>query len=201
MNAFRVLISHLILLLVLPQTVLADSASLAEKSKSELLELLKNQPEGSRAYRFKRQGEDEEKSSTFTLILNKNHSNSFLAVKKSTDINQGEKRYPLKAGQIENLTQFEKFSNFWSLPEKQGKVGFDGAYWQLEGARGTEYHKTTRWSPLPPYYSSVMDKNGKIVKSPRTPAGSDSKYSDEVGLDMFCLLIMLTEPEFSEELY
>lgn len=166
---------------------------------SNLLNILKSQPDGARVYQFSRAGAENNKLSTFTLILNNNGIDSFLIVRNSTS--GIESNYRLNPGQVSNLVNFETSSKFWNLPEQAGKKGLDGTQWQLEGVKANEHHKTVRWSPLPPYYSSIMDKKGKIVKNPATPIGSDFKQSDEVGLDMFCMLIMLTQPNFSESLF
>lgn len=190
--------SALALLLLSFQLSFADSAN-KEGVNSSLFDILKSQPEGSRVYQLSRTGVEKADSSIFTLILNNNEAGSYLNVRNTssgTEIN-----YKLNSGQVSNLVNFEATSQFWRLPEHAGKNGLDGALWQLEGVKANKHHKTIRWSPLPPYYSSIMDKNGEIVKDPATPIGSDLKQSDEVGLDMFCIIIMLTQPNFSEDLF
>ena len=108
----------------------------------------------------------------------------------------------LTPGQVTNLLRAETMSNFWDLPKDAGNAGFDGATWKMEGATAGQTHTTERWSPLPPYYSSVMDeKTHKLIKAPNTRPEDESKSSDEVGLDIFSLQVLFLKPGFDEELY
>jgi hypothetical protein len=38
-------------------------------------------------------------------------------------------------------------SDFWSLATNDGRMGFDGANWLIEGRRGDTFHAVNRWSP------------------------------------------------------
>lgn len=38
-------------------------------------------------------------------------------------------------------------SDFWSLAINDGRMGFDGANWLIEGRRADTYHAVDRWSP------------------------------------------------------
>lgn len=111
--------------------------------------------------------------------------------------------YAITEANIKNLARFEFASGFWKLPRMVDRKGFDGAMWVLEAVRSDGfYNRTDRWSPLPPYYSKVMDHDtGELVKSPSTPVEREVKYSDEVGLDMLCLYILLMNPDYDELIY
>ncbi|MFV3412852.1 hypothetical protein ACQCLI_22855 [Pseudomonas nitroreducens] len=198
MKIVKFTIPFMVLLALSLQTASADTEE-KHGENTHILNILKNQPEGARVYMLRRIEGESKKFSTFTLILNNGNYESYLNVRENSS--GVEKNYKLNPGQVSNLKRFEASSQFWRLPEYAGENGLDGSKWQLEGAKLNEYHKTIRWSPLPPYYSGIMDKGGNVVKDPNTPPGSDVKQSDEVGLDMFCILIMLTQPNFSESLF
>lgn len=177
------------------------------KSKSpeeiELRSYAKKDTIDYKAFRLTLKGE-KESNTIITLIVKNGDEKPSLTIKKGKNmsIGNGNKKIWLTENQIENLKSFELGSNFWKLPTENGKVGFDGAEWILEGIDGPTYHKTIRWSPLPPYYSFVMDpKTDELIKSPNTPPGSDYKYSDEVGLDMLCLFILMSHPNSDELLH
>lgn len=100
-----------------------------------------------------------------------------------------------------NLTRGVLMANFWERPRKNGRMGFDGVTWKMEGIEGNQENTTERWSPLPPYYSFMLDRStDKLVKDPRTTPDQDAKSSDEVGLDVFSLMVIYLKPGFDEEL-
>lgn len=155
-----------------------------------------------KAFRFTLSKGEKENNTTITLIVKNGDEKPSLTIKRGKNMSDSDERIWLTDNQIENLQSFELGSNFWKLPTENGKVGFDGAKWILEGIDGPTYHKTIRWSPLPPYYSFVMNpKTDEFIKSPNTPPGSDYKYSDEVGLDMLCLFIFMSHPNSNELLH
>ncbi|WP_143518045.1 hypothetical protein [Pseudomonas sp. PIC25] len=180
------------------------STSSETAGEIELRSYAESQDTDYKAFRFTLlRGELEDKL-IYTLILRNGNEKPSLTIKKYRNGKDQfvEKKIWLTERQLINLRSFERASNFWKLPTEHGVKGFDGATWTLEGVDGPIYHRTNRWSPLPPYYSSVMDpKTHELVKSPHTPPGSDFKYSDEVGLDMFCLLIILMQPGFDDLIY
>jgi hypothetical protein len=114
-----------------------------------------------------------------------------------------ESKSTLTATHIENLKMFLLGSQFWSLPSKNGKTGFDGATWILEGIKDEKYHYTKRWSPLPPYFgwSGTRVDGELIMKRLNPPFENQVKHSDEVGLDFLCLYIMLMTNQSPEVIY
>lgn len=114
-----------------------------------------------------------------------------------------DEEYAVTVRELENLKRLEFASGFWKLPTYVDRKGFDGALWVLEGVRADGvYNRTERWSPLPPYYSRVRDREtGELVRSPNTPEGADVKGSDEIGLDLFCLYILLMNPKYDGLIY
>ncbi|EAA3799176.1 hypothetical protein DOQ73_23260 [Salmonella enterica subsp. enterica] len=105
----------------------------------------------------------------------------------------------LSEGQIKNILRMKAASNFFERPFRVNRGGFDGVLWRLEIIEGGKAHSTERWSPLPPYYSKRLDKKtGRLV--PIEPEKA-IKQSDEVALDMLCILIMMSTPGFDELLY
>ncbi|MFE1814327.1 hypothetical protein [Metapseudomonas otitidis] len=154
-----------------------------------------------KAFRLTLSKGEKESDTTYTLILKNGDEKPNITIEKGRNTGNKDKKetIALTDSQIKNLQLFELGSNFWKLPTEHGKIGFDGAEWILEGIDGPTYHKTIRWSPLPPYYSFTMDpETDEFIKSPNTPPGSDYKYSDEVGLDMLCLFIFMLNPKSDE---
>lgn len=47
----------------------------------------------------------------------------------------------------EKLQTALTMSDFWSLATNDGRMGFDGANWLIEGRRADAYHAVDRWSP------------------------------------------------------
>jgi hypothetical protein len=123
----------------------------------------------------------------------------------------GEKREKLISESTASLTPTHTFNlrgfltgaQFWTLPKHKGSGGLDGATWQLEGIKEGGYHSTIRWSPLPPYFGWQADeRNGRYeMKRLNPPFEEQVKHSDEVGLDMLCLYIMLMSNQEPEEIY
>ena len=108
----------------------------------------------------------------------------------------------LSENQVTNFIRFGEASGFFGLPERIGESGLDGSLWILEGVSGQKSHMTIRWSPLPPYYSSTWDYEKKTVAPPSETVRKKSvKSSDEVGLDVFGLLMILQSGESSELIY
>lgn len=141
---------------------------------------------------------------SFTVLIdNKNQTATLITKihnKEENTISQSE--HSLTMGQVNNVLRFERASNFWQLPASIKRNVLDGASWTLEGVDGNKYHRTSRRSPLPPYYSKIIDPaTDNLIKDPNTPPERESKPSDEVGLDMFCMLIMLMHPGYDELIY
>lgn len=144
-------------------------------------------------------------SMVFRIILKNGDKEPELTVKKYSATDRKlviTETYNISDNQMSNLMNFSRSADFWNRPETFGNIGLDGAEWKLEGVSNNEYHVTTRWSPLPPYYSGVLDpKTRKVIKKPGLSFEEQAKHSDEVGLDMFGLLIMLTYQKFDEKIY
>lgn len=196
----------------LTQVILVNLSQASDTSSSksktpeeiELRSYAKKDTTDYKAFRFTLSKGEKESNTTFTLIVRNGDEKPSLTIKKGKTMSNrsNEEKILLTENQINNLQTFELGSNFWKLPTEHGKTGFDGAKWILEGVDGPIYHKTIRWSPLPPYYSFIMDpETDEFIKSPNTPPGSDYKYSDEVGLDMLCLFILMSHPKSDELLY
>lgn len=141
----------------------------------------------------------------FRLILKDGNRKPEITIKKYSTQKKAitlEETHLLTPTQVENLLNFARGADFWNRPEKLDGTMLDGAEWQLEGVSNKEYHMTTRWSPLPPYYPGVMDPaTRKVVKKPNLSFEEQAKISDEVGLDMFGMLIMFMYKDFDEEIY
>ncbi|MEK1942537.1 MAG: hypothetical protein AAAB16_19380 [Pseudomonas sp.] len=152
------------------------------------------------AFRFSLSRSVEDEDLSYTLILKNGDqppSVTLTSFSKTANKIVSQHQMPLTPGQLKNLLKGERMSNFWELPRKSGRTGFDGAIWKMEGISGKRTNTIERWSPLPPYYSFVLDsKTDTLVKDPKTPPGSDFKSSDEVGLDMFSLMIIYLKPGF-----
>jgi len=128
-----------------------------------------------------------------------------LAIRKFADEDSSKDRVEkaqLNEIQTKNLNRFLLAAQFWTLPSEGESVGMDGAGWRLEGIKDGSYHFTQRWSPLPPYFGWTTDgkdeKGNTRYKRTNPPMEAQVKHSDEVGLDMLCLYIILmadTEPE------
>lgn len=141
----------------------------------------------------------------FRVIIKNGNMEPEITIKKYSNQKQMltlEKTRPLTKNQVTNLVSFARAADFWNRPEKIDGNILDGAEWKLEGASNNAYHRTTRWSPLPPYYPGAIDPaTRKIVKKPNLRFEDQAKISDEVGLDMFGMLIMLMHEDFDEEIY
>lgn len=143
-------------------------------------------------------GDHKNNDYSFTILLEKNQSQPRIISKVlnknnkqiSTSINE------LTKSQLKNLYRLEKSSNFWELPERTDRKVADGSSWELEAIENGHYHRTIRDSPIPPYYSFVMDnKNSKLIKDPHTSFQREFRSSDEVGLVLLSLFITLIGPE------
>ncbi|WP_137818656.1 hypothetical protein [Pseudomonas sp. 2FG] len=109
------------------------------------------------------------------------------------------KEISLPKNQVKNILKMKSASNFFERPTEVDRIGFDGAIWKLEIIENGRQHHTERWSPLPPYYSKKLDsKTNKLV--PMNPEKA-LKQSDEVALDMLCILVMMSTPGFDERIY
>lgn len=144
-------------------------------------------------------------SMVFRVILKNGDKEPEFTVKKYSATDKKlmlNETYYISDNQMYNLMNFSRAADFWNRPETFGNIGLDGAEWKLEGINNNEHHITTRWSPLPPYYPGVLDpKTRKVIKKPNLSFEEQAKHSDEVGLDMFGLLIMLMYQKFDEKIY
>lgn len=138
-------------------------------------------------------------------ITRDNSGKGRLTVKKFSSEKKAilfEENQNISKSQIENIIRLKNASSFWKRPTHLRESGFDGALWIMEVAENGRYHYTERWSPLPPYYSKILDaQTNELIIKPGTPPEEQSKHSDEVALDMLCILVMLSFSEFDEQLY
>ncbi len=157
------------------------------------------------AFRFSLLRSSEDEDLSYTVILKNGDNTPSVTIKtfsKTQNRVTSETSQSLTKGQVRNLTRGVLMANFWERPRKTTRMGFDGAIWKMEGIEGNQQNTTERWSPLPPYYSFMLDRStDKLVKDPRTTPDQDAKSSDEVGLDVFSLMVIYLKPGFDEELY
>lgn len=178
-----------------PEVDLLSSTTLKEETPSSI----------NKSFRLTlKKSHEKDDDYSFTILFNDKEQLATLITKvhNKRDDSIAQSEHALTTGQIKNILRFERASNFWKLPPEIKRNALDGAYWILEGVDGGNYHRTSRISPLPPYYSKIMDPvTNSLIKDPNTPPERESKSSDEVGLDMFCMFIMLMHPEYDELIY
>jgi hypothetical protein len=159
------------------------------------------------AFRFSliRSSESGDEDLSYTVILKNADEPPSVTIKtfsKTENRVTAETTTLLTKGQVQNLSRGVLMANFWERPHRTKRLGFDGQTWKMEGIDGSQHNITERWSPLPPYYSFVMDSSSnKLVKDPRTPPDREAKSSDEVGLDVFSLMVMYLQPGFEGPIY
>lgn len=133
----------------------------------------------------------------FRVIIDDGENKPYIQVKK-VNTKSGkiilDKEVRLRESQVHNILNFIEKANYWNLPKEldNDEIIDDGSSWTLEGISDDIYHVTVRDIRLPPYYSFKWDyDNKKTVPYLVKPYEEYTKHSDEVGLDMLCIIITL----------
>lgn len=79
----------------------------------------------------------------YAIRLEKNDSSYTLY--RATYIETIEKR--VSRSQVKKIEKKLKRCQFWEMPARSERRGFDGSLWIFEGIKDSEYHVVDRWSP------------------------------------------------------